>query len=155
MGEATARNLAKAFGLLDEVMNASQEQLIAVPDVGEIVAHHIETFFQQPHNREVIQALRDAGVHWPEEAPVSEESLPLNGKTYVLTGTLEQLTRDQAKEALQALGAKVSGSVSKKTDCVVAGPGAGSKLAKAESLSIPVLDEQGLIDLLAEHGVTL
>lgn len=155
VGEATARNLAKAFGLLDEVMNASQEQLIAVPDVGEVVAHHIETFFQQPHNREVIQALRDAGVHWPEEAPVSEESLPLNGKTYVLTGTLEQLTRDQAKEALQALGAKVSGSVSKKTDCVVAGPGAGSKLAKAESLSIPVLDEQGLIDLLAEHGVTL
>lgn len=153
VGEATARNLAKAFGVLDDVMNASQAQLIAVPDVGEIVAHHIETFFQQPHNREVIQALRAAGVSWSEEAPVSEEALPLNGKTYVLTGSLEQLTRDEAKDKLQSLGAKVSGSVSKKTDCVVAGPGAGSKLAKAESLSIPVLDEQGLMDLFVEYGV--
>ena len=155
VGEATARNLALSFGFLDSLMQADEEQLQAVPDVGKIVAHHIYTFFRQPHNVEVIASLREAGVVWPEEAPVIADDLPLKDKVYVLTGTLETMGRDEAKEKLQALGAKVTGSVSKKTDCVVAGPGAGSKLTKAESLGIPVLDEQGLIGLLESNGITV
>jgi DNA ligase (NAD+) len=153
VGEATARNLANHFGFLDTLMTADLEALVAVRDVGEIMAHHIVTFFQQPHNREVIEQIRAAGVTWEESEPAKTDDLPLADKTYVLTGTLEQMTRDEAKERLQSLGAKVSGSVSKKTDCVVAGPGAGSKLAKAESLEIPVLDEEGFIALLAEYGL--
>ena len=155
VGEATARNLALSFGFMDSLMQADEERLQAVPDVGKIVAHHIYTFFRQSHNVEVIASLREAGVVWPEEAPVIADDLPLKDKVYVLTGTLETMGRDEAKEKLQTLGAKVTGSVSKKTDCVVAGPGAGSKLAKAESLGIPVLDEQGLIGLLESNGITV
>ncbi|WP_372741551.1 NAD-dependent DNA ligase LigA [Neptunomonas sp.] len=153
VGEATARNLAKAFGDLDGLIEANEEQLLAVSDVGEIVAHHIRTFFQQPHNLEVISALRAAGVHWPVIEVAEPEAQPLLNKVYVLTGTLERMGRDEAKEKLQQLGAKVSGSVSKKTDCVIAGPGAGSKLAKAESLGVAVLDEAGFIELLSSFGV--
>jgi DNA ligase (NAD+) len=153
VGEATARNLALAFGYLDDLMAAQEEQLQAVPDVGVIVAHHIYTFFQQPHNLEVVAALRIAGVTWDEQAPQMSGELPLNGKTYVLTGTLTLMGRDEGKAKLQQLGAKVSGSVSKKTDCVVAGPGAGSKLAKAEELNIPVLDEEGFVALLSQYGL--
>ncbi|SFF96338.1 NAD-dependent DNA ligase LigA [Neptunomonas qingdaonensis] len=153
VGEATARNLAKAFGDLDGLIEANEEQLLAVSDVGEIVAHHIRTFFQQPHNLEVISALRDAGVHWPVIEVAEPQAQPLLNKVYVLTGTLEHMGRDEAKEKLQQLGAKVSGSVSKKTDCVIAGPGAGSKLAKAESLGVAVLDEAGFIELLSSFGV--
>lgn len=155
VGEATARNLAKAFGDLDGLMEANEEQLLAVSDVGEIVAHHILTFFQQAHNLEVIGALRGAGVHWPVQEVAEPQAQPLLNKVYVLTGTLERMGRDEAKEKLQQLGAKVSGSVSKKTDCVVAGPGAGSKLAKAESLGVAVLDEDGFIELLLSFGVSV
>ena len=153
VGEATARNLAQAFGFLDSLMAADEAALVAVPDVGQVVAHHIHTFFQQAHNLEVITALRNAGVSWPEEAPAEQGDLPLADQVYVLTGTLESMGRDEAKARLQALGAKVTGSVSKKTHCVVAGPGAGSKLAKAETLGVDILDEAGLIALLARLEV--
>ncbi len=152
VGEATAATLARHFGGLDALMSASEEVLQQVPDVGPVVAKHIVNFFAQPHQREVVQALREAGVHWVEgEAQVGEQ--PLAGKTFVLTGTLEQLSRDDAKDRLQSLGAKVAGSVSAKTHVVVAGPGAGSKLAKATELGIEIMDEAGLLALLAEHGV--
>jgi len=153
VGEATALNLANYFGTLEALRQADVETLQQVPDVGPIVASHIATFFQQPHNLEIIDALIAAGVHWPEQAAVDRDALPLAGKTYVLTGTLNQLTRDEAKHALMELGAKVSGSVSKNTDAVVAGEKAGSKLAKAESLGVPVLDEDALIALLKEYGM--
>lgn len=153
VGEATARNLANSFGDIDGLIEASEEQLLAVSDVGGIVAHHIRTFFQQPHNLEVIRGLRDAGVHWPVQKVAEPKAQPLLNKVYVLTGTLEHMGRDEAKEKLQQLGAKVSGSVSKKTDCVIAGPGAGSKLAKAESLGVAVLDEDGFIELLQNFGI--
>ncbi len=153
VGEATARNLANVYGDLDAVIAASEEQLLAVPDVGDVVAHHIRTFFQQAHNLEVVAALKEAGVHWPLQESMQLENQPLLNKVYVLTGTLELMSRDDAKAKLQQLGAKVSGSVSKKTDCVVAGPGAGSKLAKAESLEVLVLDEEAFVSLLASYGV--
>lgn len=152
VGEATARTLAIHFGSLEAIKDASEEALQGAPDIGPIVARYIVSFFQQVHNLEVIQALQDAGVHW-QDVEVSQDTQPLADKTYVLTGTLEQLNRSEAKKQLQALGAKVAGSVSRKTDYVVAGPGAGSKLQKAEELEIPVLDEQQLIDLLHSHGV--
>jgi DNA ligase (NAD+) len=156
VGEATAQSLANWFGQLDAVMDADEESLQAVPDVGPVVASHIRHFFHESHNREVIQKLRDAGVDWQEFEPVRDtDELPLSGQTWVLTGTLEQLNRDQAKERLQQLGAKVSGSVSRKTHCVVAGEAAGSKLDKAQQLEVPVLDEQGLLDVFAKHGVSL
>jgi DNA ligase (NAD+) len=117
--------------------------------VGPIVAGHIVHFFADQHNREVIGQLQDAGVHWPESEPVSSEELPLTGKTYVVTGTLQSMGRDQVKAQLQVLGAKVAGSVSKKTDYVIAGEKAGSKLAKANDLGVPVLDEAQAIELLA------
>ena len=154
MGEATALNLATHFGSLEKIQGASEESLLDVADVGPIVANHIYTFFQQPHNLEVIQDLKDTGVHWQEEEVDSEAAKPLEGQTYVLTGTLSQLTRDQAKQHLQRLGAKVSGSVSKKTHCVVAGESAGSKLTKAESLGIDIMDELAFIDFLQENGIT-
>jgi len=153
VGEATAKSLASHFGTLEAVSEADDEALQAVPDVGPIVAGHIRSFFDQPHNQETLQALKEAGVSWQEEQVVSAEAQPLAGETWVLTGTLSQMTRDQAKEKLEKLGAKVAGSVSKKTACVVAGEAAGSKLAKAEQLGVPVLDEDGLIALLKEHGV--
>jgi DNA ligase (NAD+) len=155
VGEATARNLANVYGDLDAVMAANEEQLLAVPDVGDVVAHHIKTFFLQAHNLEVVASLKEAGVHWPKQESTPFENQPLLNKVYVLTGTLELMSRDDAKGKLQQLGAKVSGSVSKKTDCVVAGPGAGSKLAKAESLGVLVLDEEAFVSLLASYGVSV
>jgi DNA ligase (NAD+) len=120
-----------------------------VADVGPVVAHSIRTFFDQPHNREVVQALRDAGVSWPEGDALAPTEMPLAGITVVLTGTLQSMGRDEAKEKLEALGAKVAGSVSKKTHYVVAGAEAGSKLDKANALGVPVLDDAGLALLLA------
>jgi DNA ligase (NAD+) len=153
VGESTAKDLAQHFGALDRVMDASVEQLLQVNDVGPVVAQSIHTFFGQPHNREVAEQLRAAGVHWPEhEGSADSQPKPLAGKTFVLTGTLPTLTRDQAKELLEAAGAKVAGSVSKKTDYVVAGDEAGSKLDKAQALGVPVLDEAGQQALLAEVG---
>jgi DNA ligase (NAD+) len=148
VGEATAMDLAKHFGKLDSIMDASVEQLLEVPDVGPVVAESIHTFFQQPHNREVVEQLRACGVKWPEGEPAKREQLPLAGKTVVLTGTLPTMSRDEAKDLLEAAGAKVAGSVSKKTDYVVAGAEAGSKLDKARELGVAVLDEDGLRKLL-------
>ncbi len=147
VGEATARSLASHFLTLEALEQANEEALIEIEDVGPVVAHHIVTFFQQAHNREVIERLLDAGVEWPQEQKIESDS-ELSGKTVVLTGTLEQLSRSEAKEKLLALGAKVAGSVSKKTDYVVAGRDAGSKLTKAESLGVTVVDETTLIDWL-------
>ncbi|WP_207062458.1 NAD-dependent DNA ligase LigA [Motiliproteus sp. SC1-56] len=150
VGEATAVALVNHFGTLEAISRADEQALQAVPDVGPVVAQHVAVFFQQPHNLETLEQLQGAGVHWPAVEIMPKVEQPLAGKTYVLTGTLEQLTRDEAKQRLQALGAKVAGSVSKKTDCVVAGPGAGSKLAKAESLGIAVIDEVALLELLEQ-----
>ncbi len=153
VGEATAKSLVRYFGGLDAIMSADVDALQDVPDVGPVVAGYLCLFFQQEHNREIIQALIDAGVHWPEEQVINRAELPLADQTWVLTGTLEAMSRDEAKSRLEALGAKVSGSVSKKTSQVVAGPGAGSKLAKAEKLGVAVMDEQALLNVLAEHNV--
>ena len=149
VGEATARDLARQFGQLDAIMDAGVERLLEVPDVGPVVADSIHTFFAQPHNREVVEQLRACGVTWPEGEPQARMPKPLAGKTVVLTGTLPTLSRDQAKDLLEAAGAKVAGSVSKKTDYVVAGAEAGSKLEKALALDVPVLDEDGLRRLLS------
>lgn len=154
VGESTAAALARHFGTLDALMAADEQTLTAIPDIGPIVARHIRTFFEQTHNRETVQALRDVGVTW-DETVVEARAQPLMGETWVLTGTLDVMTRDQAKEHLMALGAKVSGSVSKKTAVVVAGPGAGSKLTKAESLGVTVMDEAAFIERLAALGVTV
>ena len=145
VGESTARDLAKHFGKLDAIMDASVEELLQVKDVGPVVADSIHTFFAQPHNREVVEQLRACGVHWE---PAEKAPQILAGLTVVLTGTLPTLGRDAAKDMLEAAGAKVSGSVSKKTSYVVAGAEAGSKLAKAEELGVPVLDEAGMLALL-------
>jgi DNA ligase (NAD+) len=147
VGEATAKNLARHFGDLDPLINATREQLLGVEDVGPIVADHIHTFFAQPHNREVIERLRAAGVRW-QRLDTTNTILPLAGQTWVLTGTLETLTRDEAKARLEALGAKVAGSVSKKTTKVVAGPGAGTKLDKARELGIEIWDEAAFQEFL-------
>lgn len=147
VGEATARTLARHFGNLSALMTCNEESLQDIDDVGPVVAHYITDFFKQSHNCEAITALQNSGVHW-SDIEVSQEAEPLAGKTYVLTGKLELMSRSEAKEKLQNLGAKVAGSVSVKTDCVIAGPAAGSKLTKAESLGIPVMDEQELIDFL-------
>ncbi len=153
VGESTAQALANHFGELDPIMAADIEQLQQVPDIGPVVAAHVLDFFATPRNREVIELLRSAaiGVHWPALSARRREDAPLTGQTFVLTGNLESLTRDQAKANLQLLGAKVAGSVSKKTSFVVAGTGAGSKLADAQALGIPVLDESELLALLAQH----
>lgn len=153
VGEATAKGLAAHFGTLEAISEADEASLQTVPDVGPIVAGHIRSFFGQPHNQETLAALKKAGVTWQEEQVLSVDEQPLSGQTWVLTGTLSGMTRDQAKEKLEQLGAKVAGSVSKKTACVVAGEAAGSKLAKAEQLGVPVLDEEGLANLLREHGI--
>jgi DNA ligase (NAD+) len=148
VGEATALALAHHFGDLDAIMHADAETLQDVPDVGPVVAAHVEAFFRQSHNREIIAKLRAAGINWPAIKPDHRTRKPLQGKTFVLTGTLETMTREEAKEKLQALGAKVSGSVSAKTGYVVAGAEPGSKLDKANQLGITVLDEKGLLNLL-------
>jgi DNA ligase (NAD+) len=148
VGEATALALAGHFGTLDALMAADALRLQQVPDIGPVVAAAVRAFFQEPHNQAVINRLRAAGVNWPETAAKPIAAQPLAGKTFVLTGTLESLTRDQASDRLRALGAKVSGSVSKKTDYVVAGREAGSKLDKARELGVTVLYEAGLRALL-------
>ncbi|WP_439114302.1 NAD-dependent DNA ligase LigA [Hydrogenophaga sp.] len=149
VGEATAKELARHFGQLDRIMDATEEELLEVNDVGPVVAQSIRTFFDQPHNREVVEQLRACGLHWEEGAPAERAAQPLAGKTFVLTGTFPKLSRDQAKDLLEAAGAKVAGSVSKKTDYVVAGAEAGSKLDKAQALGVAVIDEAGMMGLLA------
>ncbi|EKO3487917.1 NAD-dependent DNA ligase LigA [Vibrio fluvialis] len=149
VGEATAMNLAHHFLTLDAIRGASVEQLIEVPDVGTIVASHVHAFFAQERNQKVVEELLELGIHWQEIVPKAEdEPQPLAGKVVVLTGTLSQLSRNDAKAALQALGAKVTGSVSKNTDILFAGEAAGSKLAKAQELGIEIRGEQDLIDMI-------
>lgn len=147
VGEATAQALTAHYGDLQPIMDASAEEHEQVADVGPIVAGHIETFFRNTENRALIEKLISHGIHWPR-LERSAGSQALAGKTYVLTGTLEQMTRTDAKARLLALGAKVAGSVSKNTDCVVAGPGAGSKRSKAEELGIDIIDEGEFLRLL-------
>ena len=158
VGETTAKDLARFFGNLDRLMSAGVDELLLVDDVGPVVAQSIRSFFDQPHNLEVVAALRAAGVAWLESEPAARaRPAPLAGKTFVLTGTLPDLSREAAKEMLEAAGAKVAGSVSKKTNYVVAGAEAGSKLDKARELGITILDESGLRRLLAGlpvQGVT-
>jgi DNA ligase (NAD+) len=142
VGEATAAALATYFGNLDALMAATEEKLLAVDDVGPIVASRIHAFFDERHNLDVIERLRDSGIHWPEMEPQqAPEDGPLIGKTFVLTGSLASMTRDQAKQRIQSLGGKVTGSVSKKTDYVVYGDKPGSKLTKARKLEVDTLDE--------------
>jgi len=148
VGEATAKELARHFGTLDAIMNASEEALTGVSDVGPIVAKSVHTFFAQTHNREVVEQLRACGVTWQEGEAAAQAPKPLAGKTFVLTGTFPTLSRDQAKDLLEAAGAKVAGSVSKKTSYVVAGAEAGSKLDKAQELGVPVLDEAAMLEML-------
>jgi DNA ligase (NAD+) len=151
VGEATAQNLARHFGSLEALMAASVEDLEAVADVGPVVAGQINDYFADPERREAIDDLRAVGVQWPD--PVGGGGpAPLVGQTWVLTGSLESMSREEAKEKLQRLGAKVAGSVSGKTTVVVAGPGAGSKLDRAEALGLPILDEAGLLELLERHA---
>jgi len=152
VGEATAKAIASHFGSLEAISRADEESLQTVPDVGPVVAGHIRSFFEQTHNNDTLEALKKAGVHWQEEEITAEEK-PLRGETWVVTGTLSTMTRDQAKSHLERLGAKVAGSVSAKTSCVVAGESAGSKLAKAEKLGVPVLNDPAFIEFLSRHGV--
>ena len=147
VGEATAQTLANNFGTLDKVIEASVEQLLEVEDVGPVVARHIVDFFRNPDNLSIVEAIINSGVQW-KDIDQTAQSLPLKGQTWVLTGTLETMSRAEAKDRLQQFGAKVSGSVSAKTHAVVAGPGAGSKLNKAQSLDIQILTEESLIAFL-------
>jgi DNA ligase (NAD+) len=150
VGETTARDLARYFGTLDAMMAADEAGLMAVPDVGPVVAASIASFFREPHNRKVVAELREAMVRWPEgEPPARPAPGAAQGKTFVLTGTLPTLSRDAARELVEAHGGRVSGSVSKKTDFVVAGADPGSKHEKAVALGITILDEDGLRNLLA------
>ncbi|MDF2177233.1 NAD-dependent DNA ligase LigA [Aliiglaciecola sp. CAU 1673] len=153
VGEATAAALANHFLTLDALQKADIDTLQSVPDVGEVVARHIYNFFAEPHNQQVVEKLLAVGVHWPEIEVIEQAEQPLSGQTYVLTGTLSSMDRSEAKAKLERLGAKVSGSVSAKTHCVVAGEKAGSKLAKANELGIKVLSEDDMLALFAEHGV--
>jgi DNA ligase (NAD+) len=150
VGEATAAALARHFGDLDALMAADEEALTAVPDVGPVVAAHVRAFFDEPHNQEVIRAIRAHRVRWRAmQRAAGPQALPLSGKTVVLTGSLS-MPRDEAKARLEALGAKVTGSVSAKTDIVLAGEKAGSKLEKARELGIPIRDEGWLLELAGE-----
>ena len=151
VGEATAANLAAHFETLDAIREASLEALVEVQDVGGVVATHIFNFFNESHNTDVIDALIREGVHWPAIEKPDSENLPLEGKTCVITGTLSEMGRSDAKARLQLLGAKVAGSVSKNTDFLVAGEKAGSKLTKAQELDVEVWDEAALIAFLSEH----
>jgi DNA ligase (NAD+) len=148
VGEATAKDLARFFGSLDALMGADADALQQVADVGPVVAASIAHFFAEGHNVEVIEQLRAAGVYWIEGKPAATVISTIAGKTFVLTGTLPTLTREVAKEQIEARGGKVAGSVSKKTDFVVAGSEAGSKLAKAQELGVTILDETQLMELL-------
>jgi DNA ligase (NAD+) len=150
VGESTARNLALHFLSLDALLSAELDALKEVQDVGEIVAKHLYEFIHEPLNLEVLNKLIAAGVTWPKIAPPSTETQPLLGKTIVLTGTLNRMGRTEAKAKLQELGAKVSGSISAKTDLLVAGEKAGSKLSKAQELGIEVWDEDALVDYFTQ-----
>lgn len=153
VGEATALNLARHFGNWPALAAASETQLLQVADVGPVVADHLRQFFDSDTSMRVVQALQHAGVRWHDIERMPQRDLPLADQIWVVTGKLEALSRDEAKAHLQALGAKVAGSVSAKTTCVVAGPGAGSKLSKATEFGIEVIDEPALLQLLASHGV--
>jgi DNA ligase (NAD+) len=146
VGESTAKDLAKHFGGIHVLMDAPMDELLMVNDVGPVVADSIVSFMSEPHNREVIEQLLVSGIEFQNEERIT--TVDLSGKTFVLTGTLPTLSRDQAKELLEAAGAKVAGSVSQKTSFVVAGSEAGSKLDKATELGIPILDEVALLKLL-------
>ncbi|HQT00491.1 MAG: DNA ligase (NAD(+)) LigA [Hydrogenophilales bacterium 16-64-46] len=148
VGETTAKDLARQFGTLDALIAAKEDELLAVRDVGPIVAASILQFFAEPHNLDVVRRLREAGVNWPESSGLQQSTGRLAGKTLVLTGTLPGLTRDAARDRIEAAGGKVAGSVSKKTDFLVAGEDAGSKLAKAHALGVMILDEAGLLAML-------
>ncbi len=149
VGEVGARVLAEHFITLERLMQTNEEELMALPDIGPVMAHNVLHFFAQSYNREVIKKLLDSGVHWPKpEKKVVPEDSPFRGKTVVLTGTLAAMSREDAKKLLQILGAKVTGSVSAKTDFVIAGSEAGSKLEKAEKLGVAVLDEESFKDKL-------
>ena len=155
VGEATARSLANHFGTLDAIVEAREEELQTVPDVGPVVAMRIRHFLDEPHNLEVIRGLRDRGVIWPDREPQQiPADGPFSGKTVVVTGTLPDMTRDEAKAIIMQLGGKVSGSVSKKTDFVVHGDKAGSKLSKAESLGVETLDASQFAKIIEEAGLT-
>jgi DNA ligase (NAD+) len=147
VGEATAQALANHFGNLDSLMKADEDSLQQIQDVGPVVADSIVKFFHQPHNREVIDKLIAAGVHWPKVERKQKQELPLQGKTFVITGTLS-IKRNELKDRLQSLGAKVTGSVSKSTDYVIAGADPGSKFEKAEQLGVPILDELAITKML-------
>ena len=153
VGEATALNLANHFGDWPDLVDASEEALLEVDDVGPVVADHLRQFFDSPSSLKVVEDLRGAGVTWPAIERVEASELPLAGQTWVVTGKLEALSRNDAKAHLQSLGAKVAGSVSAKTSCVVAGPGAGSKLTKATELGVEVIDEAALLSLLADNAI--
>lgn len=152
VGEATAKELSRHFGTMDAIMDATLDQLLQVSDIGPTVAQSIRTFFDQAHNREVVEQLKACGVHWKEGVASEGASLPLTGQTFVLTGTLQSMGRDDAQTKLEMLGAKVASSVSKKTHAVVAGAEAGSKLEKAQSLGVLILDEAAFMELLETHA---
>ena len=147
VGESTAKSLARHFGTLDALLEASEEQILVVDDIGPVVAQSILGFLADPLNRELIEQLRASGIHWEESEP-ERGNLTLAGKTFVLTGTLPTLKRDEAASMIEAAGGKVAGSVSKKTSYVVAGDDAGSKLAKAQALGVAIIDETELLTLL-------
>ncbi len=151
VGETTAKLLANHFGSLEKLQEADADALLAVPDVGPVVADFVTQFFSNPHHLAIMASLREAGVHWPDIQPADTQVLPLAGQVWVLTGTLATMSRGQGKEQLEALGAKVTGSVSAKTTCLVAGESAGSKLEKARSLGVSVIDEDEFLALLARN----
>ena len=151
VGEATAHNLALHFKDLESLQTASIDALQEVDDVGEVVAQHVQAFFANNANLNVVERLVQAGVHWPAIEVIDSDSLPLNGQTCVITGTLSSMGRSDAKVILQSLGAKVAGSVSAKTDFLVAGEKAGSKLSKANDLGVSIWDEEAMLAFFAEH----
>jgi len=155
VGEATALNLAGHFGSWEKLKAASHEQLLEVNDVGPVVADHLRQFMESAESMAVVDELRAAGVHWPDIEVAEANDLPLAGQTWVVTGKLEAMARNEAKAHLQLLGAKVAGSVSSRTQCVVAGPGAGSKLARARELDVEIMDEEAFLELLSAHGIGL
>jgi DNA ligase (NAD+) len=147
VGESTAKSLARHFGSLDALLAADEDQIVSVNDIGPVVAQSILSFLSDPLNRQLIDLLRDSGIHWEEGGPEQTTDL-LAGKTFVLTGTLPTLSRDEARTMIEAAGGKVAGSVSKKTSYVVAGEEAGSKLTRAEELGIAILDEEMFVKLV-------
>ncbi|MGB5621819.1 MAG: NAD-dependent DNA ligase LigA [Gammaproteobacteria bacterium] len=147
VGEVTAASLARHFGSIEPIMEATAEELQTVPDVGPVVAAHVEAFFHQPHNRDVIAELRDEGICWPDTVPTASEPGPLSGKVFVITGSFEGMTRIDAKRRIEALGGKVTASVSSKTDYLLCGKDPGSKLKKASELGVEILSQDELADL--------